>query len=782
MATTHAHAPFMRVAKYTQKDSNVNKISIKASIFRLMWTHIRSNATDCIARLDALEMFAVQDRNDFKTELLDNKPRVKLLRKLEEKLLAVENPIRPTNLLLCNEDEVLNAMIEMIASAKKKQTVLSAISTLRQAFRQIGRENSWADRWDIQEYGLTFACSGNPVTDHVRKELVKIVKLAEATVEIPLPTSHGGCATLPLVNWYTTQLLAKFITKSKSTIRAEQSVKAVVNLGQLNVLMMFLMHTGARPGNIVSRLKYSDLVFYGMDKPACWLTLAFIKTSTLTEIIEKDVIQLYGMNLYKGSLTKGGGEILKWQKTTVPASYNMLDLPYVFAIIWRVLLKVSPDTVFANDGHVFAKKEQAYSKKFKALNDIYKISNFVFYSMRYGSAKEDVESGLVPDDVTSERMSHTEKSDIAKEVYATCDNVIKIEDKKIETVMPVKGDTDSGITGLVWAPIRPFARKTIVYKQDFWEKSGLSEEAILDFQEVNDLVIEAVMNNSESARATLLEKDPEGLGIRELPLGMHYTYPTDALPARFMVFHKDALKILEKNFKPVKKPLIIPELAYLSQVIYGNWRNLKGDNAFTTRMDRKVNAIAIAEGAQRKSKDDVATATPKRKNNEAITKSRKRVKTPKRVVDVTPKGTKNRKVAAKSSNETPKDVPETPKEVEETPKEVEETPKDVRETPKAQSRKRGGKKRKADAEETKTQGRTKDNGEVTVCVKDLNGRLVHEKFDDGNWYWGIVQNDGTGYVVHFSDGEIRASSLEEVELFLQPEGTVWPEGIDKPSF
>ena len=68
-----------------------------------------------------------------------------------------------------------------------------------------------------------------------------------------------------------------------------------------------------------------------------------------------------------------------------------------------------------------------------------------------------------------------------------------------------------------------------------------------------------------------------------------------------------------------------------------------------------------------------------------------------------------------------------------------------------------------------------------VDLPDLDGRIVYEKFDDRDeMFWGIVKRVDSGYLVYYSDGEIIVSTFDEVMEFVQPVGTVWPVGVEKP--
>ena len=831
MASSSRHFP-PRVAKYTAPISNVKDINIKASLFKCMWPHIREKTCTDQEFEELARDFLPERRAIFKTEILHHTPRLLILRQLDKKLRSIPITGISADLLSCNEVDVLSALKELFIPAKKK-TIRSKISTLRQAFRQIGRENAWHHNAPICQFEIQFASSGNPITEHVQKELLALASGGSVSA------SHGGSATLPLVNWYTTELLAKFITKSLGKNASGQTVKSIVNLGHLNALMMFLMHTGARPGNIVEKLKYADLVFYGMDKPACWLTLAFVKASTLAEIIEKDVIKLYGMNLYKGSLTKGGGEVLKWQKTTVPAPYNMLDLPYVLAITWRVIMMVCPEEVFSSE-RVFSHPAQTFSNKFKKLNNSYDIKDFVLYSMRYGSAKEDTKGRIVPEDVTSERMSHTEVSDIAKEVYANCNKVIVVDEKEIVATEP----TSSSGVGLVWCPIR---KKNAVYNQRFWSQSGLSQKAIDDFRGVNDLVMQVVLEKSESAKAALLALYADGdvdAGLDKLPLGMHYTYPANALPERLMDLHATARETLSGYFKSVEIPELVPELAYLPQIIYGNWRSLDADNAFDVRAGGIVkreakNVVATAVAAtiakplasvaqkKRKSTGKVAVVPsvvvtgikkPKRVRNKKIVAAPvvepvvpiappvkpKRVRS-KKIVAATVLAPVTATVAAPVVEPVAAPVvepvaapiidqvapPVKPKRVRNKKIAVAPVVEPVVVAPVAAvtplvKPKRVRNKKPVDVTpvvepvlvETPPVKRSK---KPRIDTPDLDGRFVYEKFDDRDeMFWGIVKRVDPGYLVYYSDGEIIVSTFDEVMEFVQPVGTVWPVGVEKP--
>ena len=488
MPTVYIRGVTIHTVDYTDEGEHKEAIATNAVMFRDTWPVVKDMivvTTEKDVKLDfkRLDMEVLNQKagsllygpslwNKFKVNVYDvTKPickdRISILFKIEN---ALE---KDKTLLLCSEVEIQYAMRVVGKDWATHATVNSNVSLLRRALFNIGREYKWKDGAPVLHMGHTLVLPYNPVTDTIKKDLFDI---ADANVDDDGGSnarSYGGPTSLPFISWYTTQLMSDFIKKVEDARKpvkiGGQTASQILNAGQLNILMMFLAHTGARPGNVVQFLKYSDLYFNELHKKVYWLSLVFVKPTTLWYIVKNDIIKKYIMNLHNGE--KNGGKkkrdtTLHWEKSTIPCEYNMLDLPYITVIIWRILghfgLRFDDDLVF----------KRAPQKRFSELlgtkNDKLNIKNFVMYSLRYGAAKEDVESGIVPVDVTRERMTHTLFSTTAENVYAACDKRIQIDGQDLAlpnaTLL-----TDN--MGLIWTPQRANDSNMRAYKTGFLDEA-----------------------------------------------------------------------------------------------------------------------------------------------------------------------------------------------------------------------------------------------------------------------------------------------------------------------
>ena len=476
---------------FTPKSQRLSEIGHKAIIFRHTWTlvkniykndpkKIKKNYDDGkLNNIFASKTFACAETywDSFKSNLytINHMDRFKILWAVENQLakMKADNTLqgRSENLLWCSECDVLDAM-RKICSGNDKNTITKKCCNLHTAFYHIGREHKWGDKQYITERGEPFACSGNLATDSTKDTLLKEFDHAMKKKEQDAlengdifvkkkPKSKGGSATIPLVSWYIQKLLAELLELSDDFKSSnKQSVRTFINRGQLNLLLIFLMHTGARPSNIFDHLKHDDLYFNGTHEKIYWLTLVFLKASTLKFIIDNDILQKLIMKINNGNKTEGKKyrqPYLSWQKDTIPTPYNILDLPFMFAIIWRIIMQhMTVVDIQINDMLVF--KNISFSDNFRDRNVVFGIKSFVLYSMRYGITKEEFEGNIVPEVVIRKRMTHSEESSTAKDVYAACDKTISFDDlenqTETETQLPSpEFNKQSQTMGYVWEPL-----------------------------------------------------------------------------------------------------------------------------------------------------------------------------------------------------------------------------------------------------------------------------------------------------------------------------------------
>ena len=105
-----------------------------------------------------------------------------------------------------------------------------------------------------------------------------------------------------------------------------------------------------------------------------------------------------------------------------------------------------------------------------------------------------------------------------------------------------------------------------------------------DLLNVNKLVTEFIQNPSSVAAILALQNilDERGnqLELDRIPLGMHFKIPHGSLPQRFEDQRIEYVNTIYRFFDKPEIPTIIPELIYMSQVVYGSWRHFGADNRF----------------------------------------------------------------------------------------------------------------------------------------------------------------------------------------------------------
>ena len=442
-----------------------------------------------------------------------------------------------------------------------------------------------------------------------------VAKKAKDAVDQGLPVppkekkSKGGLATLPLIYWYASELFSEFLSKAidvEGQVMEDDNdmLQGIVNKGQLNMLMLFLAHTGSRPGNILDHLLHRHLYFNGMHCKVYWLTLAFLKPETLKFLFENDALITFVMDIHNGEKGKNtrdpnADEYLMWQKNTLPSAFNILDLPFIFAMTWRILIRLGGMSILPLDNFVF-KQKTSFSDVFGNLNQKKGIKYFTLYSMRYAPAKEDIESGMIPHQVTTERMTHTPASKTSEKVYAKCDKRIAIVDADGNDVeLPIENMAEIANTsvGFVWKPLR---RQGIVTNTKYMKDTFVgSNDAREDFLKVSAVVARFVENSNQvnlDALGALFKENIIGNIENELEmfsLGMHFMLPSNSLPDTFLASLSNSKACLTELFAEVETPEYIPEIKYMSQLIYGNWRDLNGSNVFDVRKEHKKRKLPL---------------------------------------------------------------------------------------------------------------------------------------------------------------------------------------------
>ncbi|NBP66898.1 MAG: hypothetical protein EBU66_19915, partial [Bacteroidetes bacterium] len=521
-----------------------------------------------------------EDWRRFKSNVYESDkcmPYLKMLYKIEKYLIDKKSI---STLTTCTDMDVREAMLDL-CSKSNTDSIKKKVSYARQAFFAIGRKHEFGDGSRIQEVSTApvWAYTGCPVTTALQDTLIDRVSLGKESKQ-----SLGGAANFPLMAWYnieqlcrTCNLIEKYEQKSK---HSKQQINQIQNSCGLGMLMLMLMHTGSRPGNI-NRLLHEHCYFKGLHKKVYWLTLAIIRSDTLAHLIRNDCIKDYVMNIHNGYKKKGPegrDELRVWEKSTIPMAYNSLDLPLIYAIYMRLILTVDPSYIKWNSEKpkVFTKRPQTYSDIFGNQNKVLGIENLVLYSMRYGTTKDDNDNE-VAEEITRKRMAHSMNSQTAANVYMKCNKKVKYDFGTTTT------PSHTSKKPLLKNPLSENNKDNMAFQRSWLEKAFADKNMQKDFDESADLVSEYLDEPSDSSYEKL-ESRMSARSLQDMkiiPLGMSYILPN---------IGKDMQKIFDTNketlldiFDVSDKADYVPHLCDFTSLMYGNWREFNEKAASTSK-------------------------------------------------------------------------------------------------------------------------------------------------------------------------------------------------------
>lgn len=561
-------ATLIRTPKYYAKGTMVDNCRCRLNLFRNTWPRVREWVTNGknkaefpSANLDEDAKKAEESPDSwttFKTNmytiatplLLD---RINMLYKIERAL-----PDGRT-LLNCTDDDVA-ATLETMCKDNKKASIQKKVSTARSAFFAIGRNHAWGDGSECKngEYTPTWAFTGCPVSAALQDIII-------AKCAAPPDEEHqylGGVVEFPLMAWYNVEQLVYCLELlERDPNKSAQAIKQFKNSTSLGMMILLLMHTGARPGN-ACRLTHEHLYFNGMHTKVYWLTLAFLRPATLAYLITQDAILHSIAKIHDGYKKGKAGSLRIWAKTNIPESYNSLDLPLMFALYWKMILQI--DFNYLKDKKVFQNTPQSYSSGFKARNEAHGLKNLVLYSMRYSASVAD-EKNNIPMGVRRKRMAHSEKSDLSKTLYAKCNTTVKHKGEEAEEEHEEDAEDDGPVL------MNPLDQEddNLVFTPNWFK---FADEAMRqDFEECAALVTSYV--ESETIDLTALKqrltssfKDTSAL----IPLGTSYILPVEK---KLQEKHELNVQVLKEWFAPAKEAEHIPRLSDFTALLYGDWRN-----------------------------------------------------------------------------------------------------------------------------------------------------------------------------------------------------------------
>ena len=488
-------------------------------------------------------------------------------------LQQLKDIIPQDNILTCTDARIEEALRQLCQTCKAPSSIKSKISIARTAFMAIGRRHEYGDGSiltdDMQSVVIHTGC---PVTVDIQKTLLGEIRENRDEAMDDKERSHGGPVTFPLMSWYTMNLFSDFVSQALNDPPTNtQNINKLVNKGMLNMALMFQGHVGGPRSEHLYQMKQHDLVFNRADNITYWLTLAFVDTKTLQHIVEHDILQKYILP-FPQEYASNKKKPLSRHKYTIPEEYNILDLPYISAIIWRIVLRFKFEyidyamNVFHNSGN--------YADLLRQRNKKYEIHNFVMYGFRYGTII-DGKKANVPICITKRLVGHSENSIVTTKNYEGCDKTIFVAEHKVTS-----GDTRQWSTG--WMSCDPLSETPPTCVPSFIDKFK-DESCKQNFIKVRNLVSSFIENRGDPQVALALlheifRKRIENEDLKEelasLPLGMNFKFPQNALPDHLMVLHQKDRETLSDIFK-IKESTSVPELQNLSMIIYGNWRKLE---------------------------------------------------------------------------------------------------------------------------------------------------------------------------------------------------------------
>ena len=454
-------------------------------------------------------------------------------------LQQLKDIIPQENILTCTDARIEEALRQLCQTCKAPSSIKSKISIARTAFMAIGRRHEYGDGSiltdDMQSVVIHTGC---PVTVDIQKTLLGEIRENRDEAMDDKERSHGGPVTFPLMSWYTMNLFSDFVSQALNDPPTNtQNINKLVNKGMLNMALMFQGHVGGPRSEHLYQMKQHDLVFNRADNITYWLTLAFVDTKTLQHIVENDILQKYILP-FPQEYASNKKKPLSRHKYTIPEEYNILDLPYISAIIWRIVLRFKFEyidyamNVFHNSGN--------YADLLRQRNKKYEIHNFVMYGFRYGTII-DGKKANVPICITKRLVGHSENSIVTTKNYEGCDKTIFVAEHKVTS-----GDTRQWSTG--WMSCDPLSETPPTCVPSFIDKFK-DESCKQNFIKVRDLVSSFIENRCgdgpQVALALLHEicrKRIENEDLKDelasLPLGMNFKFPQNDL---LMVLHQMVL-------------------------------------------------------------------------------------------------------------------------------------------------------------------------------------------------------------------------------------------------
>jgi hypothetical protein len=556
---------------YTQPGENHTVIQKKAHAFTVMYPlFVAAKNVDGIVKPDNVDQDIYEQ---LMKELFRNTQVLRWMVKMIEKKL---NP------LWCTEDavrEFLQESFDEQTTMKEKGTFQKNISQVRSAFRAIGREHAWGAGKSFDNLGAPLVDSSNPMTTATEKALITAFKERNN----PDKMRHEGFpASIALFYVVTIIHMQTVMVEFMGTVVKQTG--RMVNMCNLVFLNVLMMHEAGRPGDSHRHMVHQDIEL-PLHRKVYALTLVFLRTETLTHLIESKAITHYVVGMYKGKPNpKKDAFMVRRMKTIIPPDFNSLDLVLQYVLMTKMSLSLQPDLLQkTKDGWLVFKQKVNYSSLNARKNKGLGLKGFVSYSARYAAAAED-KTARIDESWTRARMGHTRTSN-TKDLYADIreDRAIYVDpETEVETPMPLGTDKYllPGTLSLEFNRILG----GVIYKDDWLDKAfdkGQEDMRAMramraEFEEVADLVDKMLDADDVEAHKTLLgilaEQGRDWL--HKIPMGFKVKPGAGLIPPPLLAKFEEAVeKCVENEWlaAPAGQGQQTVELSFFAQTLYGRW-------------------------------------------------------------------------------------------------------------------------------------------------------------------------------------------------------------------
>lgn len=291
-------------------------------------------------------------------------------------------------ILLVSETDLRTFMKEKVfteANMRRWSTgyVSSITSTIRTAFRRVGREHRYGNGQTLEHMlsDQPFVHTGNPMTTALQRELQLMHAAVQARTQghpvlitVPVerrddeeeveeamegvevrpagwrpgdndpdsnpraivPDKEGGNVSVVLLFWKLMVTLSAWVMDFNRLILGKiHDPTPIINLANNGFLKALLAHEVSRPGDLWRHLRHTDL-YIKAHETVYWLTFVFLKPKTLAYLMEKDdALTYYVIEAWKGKFLK---QFRGRMKCFIPVHHNVLCLFWHYVVATKAIL------------------------------------------------------------------------------------------------------------------------------------------------------------------------------------------------------------------------------------------------------------------------------------------------------------------------------------------------------------------------------------------------------------------------------------------------------------